>query len=365
MSRGAARRDRPDALAGGGARPAAAGDRRSGGPDDRRRAALARLRRRGRRARRQAAAAHLRRARPRRRPRRPWPRCAAGCSPTRSWRPPTGSCAPTRQAAIGVACVSRAPRVAVVVFPGTWSDRDFAHVAGLLGWEARLVWHTERRPRRRRCGRAARRLRPRRPPADRRDRPLLAGDARGRGVRRSRRPGPRLVQRLPDPDRGGHPARRPAAQRPPRVPLRLAAAAGRAGRRALARRAEPRARRSGCRSRTARAATTPTPRSSTSWRPTGRVVLRYADEDGAVTPDANPNGSLRSIAGIVNERGNVLGLMPHPGARGGGRGRRHRRPAHPPRARRVAGRAAGRRGASAMMRGLRSGPDGGPSPDAG
>ena len=29
-------------------------------------------------------------------------------------------------------------------------------------------------------------------------------------------------------------------------------------------------------------------------------------------PDANPNGSLRSIAGIVNERGNVLGLMPHP-----------------------------------------------------
>jgi phosphoribosylformylglycinamidine synthase len=44
----------------------------------------------------------------------------------------------------------------------------------------------------------------------------------------------------------------------------------------------------------------------------GRVVLRYADEDGRVTPDANPNGSLNSIAGIVNERGNVLGLMPHP-----------------------------------------------------
>ena len=44
----------------------------------------------------------------------------------------------------------------------------------------------------------------------------------------------------------------------------------------------------------------------------GRVVLRYADEDGSVVPDANPNGSLHSIAGIVNERGNVLGLMPHP-----------------------------------------------------
>jgi phosphoribosylformylglycinamidine synthase len=44
----------------------------------------------------------------------------------------------------------------------------------------------------------------------------------------------------------------------------------------------------------------------------GRVVLRYADADGRVTPDTNPNGSLNGIAGIVNEGGNVLGLMPHP-----------------------------------------------------
>jgi phosphoribosylformylglycinamidine synthase len=44
----------------------------------------------------------------------------------------------------------------------------------------------------------------------------------------------------------------------------------------------------------------------------GRVVLRYADEDGRVLPEANPNGSLNSIAGIVNQRGNVMGLMPHP-----------------------------------------------------
>jgi phosphoribosylformylglycinamidine synthase len=42
------------------------------------------------------------------------------------------------------------------------------------------------------------------------------------------------------------------------------------------------------------------------------VVLRYADASGTTSPDANPNGSLRSIAGIVNERLNVLGLMPHP-----------------------------------------------------
>jgi phosphoribosylformylglycinamidine synthase len=44
----------------------------------------------------------------------------------------------------------------------------------------------------------------------------------------------------------------------------------------------------------------------------GRVAFRYCTAEGAVTPEANPNGSLRNIAGIVNERGNVLGMMPHP-----------------------------------------------------
>jgi phosphoribosylformylglycinamidine synthase len=44
----------------------------------------------------------------------------------------------------------------------------------------------------------------------------------------------------------------------------------------------------------------------------GQVVFRYADASGAVTPEANPNGSLNNIAGIVNRRGNVLGMMPHP-----------------------------------------------------
>jgi phosphoribosylformylglycinamidine synthase I len=44
----------------------------------------------------------------------------------------------------------------------------------------------------------------------------------------------------------------------------------------------------------------------------GRVVLRYVDEAGNPTREANPNGAARNIAGIVNERGNVLGLMPHP-----------------------------------------------------
>jgi len=44
----------------------------------------------------------------------------------------------------------------------------------------------------------------------------------------------------------------------------------------------------------------------------GRVVFRYCDTGGEVTPEANPNGSVGNIAGIINERGNVLGMMPHP-----------------------------------------------------
>jgi len=44
----------------------------------------------------------------------------------------------------------------------------------------------------------------------------------------------------------------------------------------------------------------------------GQVVFRYSTPDGAVTPESNPNGAARNIAGICNARGNVLGLMPHP-----------------------------------------------------
>jgi phosphoribosylformylglycinamidine synthase len=44
----------------------------------------------------------------------------------------------------------------------------------------------------------------------------------------------------------------------------------------------------------------------------GRVVFRYCAPDGTVSPAANVNGSTNAIAGIVNDRGNVLGMMPHP-----------------------------------------------------
>src|SRR6201993_4233687 len=44
----------------------------------------------------------------------------------------------------------------------------------------------------------------------------------------------------------------------------------------------------------------------------GRVLFRYASPDGIVDPDWNHNGAMNAIAGIINARGNVLGMMPHP-----------------------------------------------------
>jgi phosphoribosylformylglycinamidine synthase len=43
-----------------------------------------------------------------------------------------------------------------------------------------------------------------------------------------------------------------------------------------------------------------------------QIVFRYSDADGNVNDEVNPNGSLLNIAGIINKKGNVLGMMPHP-----------------------------------------------------
>ena len=45
---------------------------------------------------------------------------------------------------------------------------------------------------------------------------------------------------------------------------------------------------------------------------TGRVLFRYCGPTGEVNSDYNPNGSANNIAGILNESGNILGMMPHP-----------------------------------------------------
>lgn len=44
----------------------------------------------------------------------------------------------------------------------------------------------------------------------------------------------------------------------------------------------------------------------------GRVIFKYCSESGEINDAANPNGSRNNIAGITNEQGNVLGMMPHP-----------------------------------------------------
>jgi phosphoribosylformylglycinamidine synthase len=44
----------------------------------------------------------------------------------------------------------------------------------------------------------------------------------------------------------------------------------------------------------------------------GQVVFRYCTPEGLVIAEANPNGSMANIAGIINDQGNVLGMMPHP-----------------------------------------------------
>lgn len=43
-----------------------------------------------------------------------------------------------------------------------------------------------------------------------------------------------------------------------------------------------------------------------------RIAFRYANPKGEVTPEANPNGSVSNIAGVLSEKRNVLGMMPHP-----------------------------------------------------
>lgn len=44
----------------------------------------------------------------------------------------------------------------------------------------------------------------------------------------------------------------------------------------------------------------------------GRIPFRYCDSHGEITGESNPNGSIENIAGVTNQKGNVLGMMPHP-----------------------------------------------------
>jgi len=206
-----------------------------------------------------------------------------------------------------------APRVAVIVFPGTWSDRDFLDVAPVVGWDARPVWHAEREL----------------PAVDAvvlpggfahgdylrtgaiaRFSPIMAavegfvasggpvlGSCNGFQIlcEAGMLPGALL--------RNDHLEFRCdwqwlRVESPVSCPAWLGNAADGQPIRLPISHGEGRF--------YADDATLQ------DLETTGRVVLRYAEADGRVTPDANPNGSMRGIAGITNPRGNVLGLMPHP-----------------------------------------------------
>ncbi len=43
-----------------------------------------------------------------------------------------------------------------------------------------------------------------------------------------------------------------------------------------------------------------------------QIVFRYSSSNGKIEDEANPNGSINGIAGIMNKKGNVMGMMPHP-----------------------------------------------------
>ncbi|HEX2844205.1 MAG TPA: phosphoribosylformylglycinamidine synthase subunit PurQ [Candidatus Limnocylindria bacterium] len=206
------------------------------------------------------------------------------------------------------------PRVAVVVFPGTWSERDFAHVASdVLGWESRLVWHLE-------------------PELGQADAVVLPGGfAHGDHLRTGAiarfSPIMRAVEAFAD---AGGPVigscngfqvlteagMLPGAlmrndhlefrcdwqwlrvENPSSAPAWLSGLSDGEAIRLPISHGEGRY--------------VADPETLDELEASGRVVLRYADAQGRVTAESNPNGSERGIAGLVNPRGNVLGLMPHP-----------------------------------------------------
>jgi phosphoribosylformylglycinamidine synthase subunit PurQ / glutaminase len=207
--------------------------------------------------------------------------------------------------------VTRAPRIAVAVFPGTWSERDFGHAASLLGWDARMVWHAEEE-----LGS---------PDAVVLPGGFAHGDHLRTGAIARFSPVMRAVERFAAAGgpvigscngfqilceagmlpgvllRNDHLEFRCDWQwlrvETPRGPWLDDIRAGELIRLPISH-GEGRY-----------YADAPT---LDLLEASGQVALRYADAAGIVNDAANPNGSLRGIAGITNERGNVLGLMPHP-----------------------------------------------------
>ena len=195
---------------------------------------------------------------------------------------------------------------AVIVFPGINRDRDMAQaLARFTGRQPLMVWQTETALPADldlivlpggfsygdylRCGAIAARA------------PVMAAVAAAGPARRQ---GARRLQRLPDPGRGGAPARRADAQCIAAFRLPPGALTVENDTTFFTRRL-----------RKGAVVAAPVahgdgnyfadPATLAALEGEGRVVFRYADR-------TNPNGSINDIAGIVNRDGTVIGLMPHP-----------------------------------------------------
>ena len=187
---------------------------------------------------------------------------------------------------------ARRPRIAVAVFPGTWSERDFVHVAtSVLGWDASLVWHAE-------SDLGA-------PDAVVLPGGFAHGDHLRTGAVARFSPIMRSVEEFAAAGgpvigscngfqiltEAGSASGRPHAQRPPRVPLRLAdrcASSILTAGPALARRSRRR-RRHPPADQPRRGALRRRPGDTLDeLERDGRVVLRYADADGRVTRRRQP-----------------------------------------------------------------------------
>ena len=133
------------------------------------------------------------------------------------------------------------PRIGVVTFPGSLDDRDALRAVETMGGEPRPALARGRRPPRRRRRDPAGRVQLRRLPPHRRDRPVRDGDGRRPGVRRTRRPRARHLQRLPGALRERLASRRADPQ--PLAPVRLSPGARAGGDHADAGHVRPDARR--------------------------------------------------------------------------------------------------------------------------
>ena len=204
-------------------------------------------------------------------------------------------------------------RFGILVFPGTWSDTDCHHVVnGVLGQEADYIWHKEDSVDGYDAIIVARRVFLRRLPARRSHRSLLSGDGRGAA----------LCRRGAGWSSGSATASRycvrPASCRAHCVATDTWNTV--ANGRTCARKGTDTPFTGRCGD--GQALAVPVSHGEGNYyadastiaqlEEQGRILFRYCDPDGSVTPGANPNGSVDNIAGIINEGRNVLGMMPHP-----------------------------------------------------